>query len=339
MPQTERACKHVDTTTRSPSIATMEQFLRGGESSRMSPTYSTSPSSPSSSYFEKVKHHDPEEDQGLYQRKSVLSKVKERAKKLVSRNSLSRRRQDEDNFTPSWGVSLEDEEGEEEDAEYLGAPIYESELAPEEYKENARQHPRANPVISEKRVLKTTKPGEQQDKQNALSPVKSSTTITPQLATSSTTTNSPNQDTTMTHEKLTPTIVDKTAKALTHSASSKPHVTSIITPVAPLSSSMMRNNSSPSSSSPLSHVKFATSPKSPNNSQSLMSPRRSSNGISVIEKVKGAVNSLLRNDEQPQQKYFVKSPTTRANSSQISNTTTHEVGQGAENHGRILQTN
>ncbi|MCI44252.1 hypothetical protein A2U01_0065491, partial [Trifolium medium] len=45
----------------------------------------------------------------------------ERAKKLVSRNSLSRRRQDEDNFTPSWGVSLEDE-GEEEDAEYLGAP-------------------------------------------------------------------------------------------------------------------------------------------------------------------------------------------------------------------------
>ncbi|MCI75888.1 hypothetical protein A2U01_0097157, partial [Trifolium medium] len=28
MPQAERACKHVDTTTRSPSIATMEQFLR-----------------------------------------------------------------------------------------------------------------------------------------------------------------------------------------------------------------------------------------------------------------------------------------------------------------------
>ncbi|GAU17300.1 hypothetical protein TSUD_110170 [Trifolium subterraneum] len=299
----------------------------------MSPTYSTSPSSPSSSYFERVKHHDPEEDQGLYQRKSVLSKVKERAKKLVSRNSLSRRRQDEDNFTPSWGVSLDDEEGEEEDAEYLGAPIYESELAPEEYKENARQHPRANPVISEKRILKTTKPGEQQDQQNSLSPVKSSTT-SPQLATIATTTNSPNQNTTMTHEKLSPSIVNKTTKALIHSASSKPHVTSIITPVAPLSTS-----SSSTPSSPLNHVKFATSPKSSNYSQSLMSPRRSSNGISVIEKFKGAVNSLLRNDEQPQQKYYVKSPTIRANSSQISNTNTHEVGQGAENYGRILQTN
>jgi hypothetical protein len=169
------------------------------------------------------------------------------------------------------------------------------------------------------------KSGEQQDQQNALSPVKSSTTITPQLATTtSTTTNSPNQNTTLTHEKLTPSIVHKTTKALSHSASSKPHVNTIITPVSPMSTSPMMQNNSSSSSSPSNHVKFATSPKSPYNSQALMSPRRNSNGVSVIEKMKGAVNSLLRNDEQPQQKYGVRSPTTRANSSHISNTTTQE---------------
>lgn len=94
----------------------------GGDSSRMSPTYSPTSPSPSSPFFERMKNHDPEEDQSLYQRKSVLAKVKERARKLVLRNSLSRKRQDDDNITPSWGVSLEDEEGEEEDAEYLGAP-------------------------------------------------------------------------------------------------------------------------------------------------------------------------------------------------------------------------
>lgn len=85
----------------------------------MSPTYSPTSPSPSSPYFDRMKHHDPEEDLGLYQRKSVITKVKEKARKL--RYSLSKRRQEEMNLTPSWGVSLEEEE-EEEDAEYLGAP-------------------------------------------------------------------------------------------------------------------------------------------------------------------------------------------------------------------------
>nr|KYP58514.1 hypothetical protein KK1_013924 [Cajanus cajan] len=153
----ERTYRHVDT-TRTHTIGSVEQFLRGtgGDSSRMSSSYSpTSTNSPSSPYFERLKQHDPEDDHGLYQKKSVLTKVKEKARKL--RNSLSKRRLDE-NFTPSWGVSLDDDHDEEEevDAEYLGAPMYESELAPEGYKENARQHPRANPVISEKHVLHNT---------------------------------------------------------------------------------------------------------------------------------------------------------------------------------------
>ncbi|AES67652.2 hypothetical protein MTR_2g097710 [Medicago truncatula] len=338
MPYPERTLKHVDTKPRSPTIATMEQFLRGGDSSRMSPTYSPTSPSPSSPFFERMKNHDPEEDQSLYQRKSVLAKVKERARKLVLRNSLSRKRQDDDNITPSWGVSLEDEEGEEEeDAEYLGAPIYESELAPDEYKENARQHPRANPVISEKRVLKIVKPGEQ-DQENALSPIKSPTTRTtfPQLA--PITTNSSNQNMTMTNQKPTLSNVEG-SNASSHSAPSKYGVCSI-TPVAPLSSSMMQNSSSSSSfSSAPSSAKNTISPKSSYPSQALMSPRRSSsNGIGVIEKVKGAVNSFLRNDVQPQQKNVVKNPITHTNSSQRNNTT-QEVGQGVENRGRLLQTN
>lgn len=92
----------------------------GGESCRKSPTYSPTSSSPSSPYFERLKNHNSEEDNGLCQKKSVLTKVKERAMKF--RYSLSKRRMEDENVTPSWGVSLEDDEEEEEDPEYLGAP-------------------------------------------------------------------------------------------------------------------------------------------------------------------------------------------------------------------------
>lgn len=46
--------------------------------------------------------------------------MKEKAKKI--RRSLSKKKHSEDgNTTPSWGVSLDDDE-DDEDAEYLGAP-------------------------------------------------------------------------------------------------------------------------------------------------------------------------------------------------------------------------
>ena len=69
--------------------------------------------------------HDPEEDHAHPQKKSVLTKVKEKAKKLRNTLSNKKRNSEDDNTTPSWGVSLDDyeeEEEEEEDAEYLGAP-------------------------------------------------------------------------------------------------------------------------------------------------------------------------------------------------------------------------
>ncbi|KDP42218.1 hypothetical protein JCGZ_02948 [Jatropha curcas] len=124
------------------SPTTVEQFVRAGEASRWTP-HTLQPFS---------KEHDMEDDH-THHRKSVLARVREKARKW--RNTLSKKKHNADgNATPSWGVSLEDlDEEEDEDPEYLGAPMYESEMAPEGYRETARQHPRAVPVISEKHIL------------------------------------------------------------------------------------------------------------------------------------------------------------------------------------------
>ncbi|MCD7454207.1 hypothetical protein HAX54_023961 [Datura stramonium] len=100
-------------------------------------------------------YYDQEEYTPTHGKKSVISKVKEKAKKL--KYTLSGKKKLHENYdsnTPSWGVTLDDDDDEEEDddPEYLGAPMYESEMAPEPYKEAARQHPRADPVLSEKHV-------------------------------------------------------------------------------------------------------------------------------------------------------------------------------------------
>lgn len=61
-----------------------------------------------------------EYDHAHTHKKSVLAKVRDKAKKW--RNTLSKKKHGEDgNTTPSWGVSLDDDE-EEEDPEYFGAP-------------------------------------------------------------------------------------------------------------------------------------------------------------------------------------------------------------------------
>ncbi|KAH7667935.1 ApoC-II domain-containing protein [Dioscorea alata] len=71
-------------------------------------------------------------------KKSVLAKVKEKA--LKWRNLLAKRKYSNDkaNETPAWGVSLDDEEedynNEEQDPEFHGAPMYESERTPESCK-------------------------------------------------------------------------------------------------------------------------------------------------------------------------------------------------------------
>ncbi|XP_042512914.1 apomucin-like isoform X2 [Macadamia integrifolia] len=98
--------------------------------------------------------HFREEDHSQHSRKSVITKMKEKTKRW--RETLVKKKPD-DNVTPTWGVSLDEEDDYDQDVEpeYLGAPMYESELAPEDCREAARQHPRANPVISNKHFLAT----------------------------------------------------------------------------------------------------------------------------------------------------------------------------------------
>ncbi|KAL6516432.1 hypothetical protein OROGR_019737 [Orobanche gracilis] len=83
-------------------------------------------------------------------RKSVITKVKERAKKL--KHTLSGRKNVQGNelIGDKTSPTLDDDDDESiDDPEYLGAPMYESEAAPDILKENARQHPRAVPVVSD----------------------------------------------------------------------------------------------------------------------------------------------------------------------------------------------
>ncbi|KAL8548900.1 hypothetical protein ACS0TY_007964 [Phlomoides rotata] len=145
--QLERKIKVSDNSQTSP---TFEQLLRVEEtyrSTNTSPTFRIS--------------HDAEEPLSpSHNKKSVLTKVKERAKKL--RYSLSGKRRFENDpsthhTAPQWGVTTldhysdDDDDGGEKDSdpEYLGAPMYESEAAPQALKETARQHPRAVPVVAE----------------------------------------------------------------------------------------------------------------------------------------------------------------------------------------------
>lgn len=97
--------------------------------------------------------------------------------------------------------------------------VYESELAPEGYKENARQHPRAVPVISEKHVLPSSvKQGSvSSDKETQFSP---NNTAGAQTMASKSTTTSPSKTITETvTEKLAPAYA--TVSDATHAIASK----------------------------------------------------------------------------------------------------------------------
>ncbi|EPS59862.1 hypothetical protein M569_14943 [Genlisea aurea] len=150
-----------------PTSPTFEQLLKDEQQVQH---YSPPPANDA---FFGMRTNPPEEDEEeLFdacstpgKRSSVLAKVKERAKKLKSSLSIKRKQADHPNndaadaaaaaaaagAPPSSGAVDLDGEEPDEDPEYLGAPIYESEAAPESLREHARQHPRAVPVVSESR--------------------------------------------------------------------------------------------------------------------------------------------------------------------------------------------
>ncbi|KAK8463881.1 hypothetical protein PHAVU_011G061900 [Phaseolus vulgaris] len=137
----------------------MEQLLRGesSKSSRQSPTSpSSNLSSPNSPFFQRLRSHDSEDDHSQNQKKSVLTKVKEKAKKL--RHSLSKKKHEDGSLSSPSSATAAEADAVEEDAEFLGAPMYESEKAPIGYKANAKPliSPRANYVIPEKHVISSS---------------------------------------------------------------------------------------------------------------------------------------------------------------------------------------
>ncbi|KAI9079398.1 hypothetical protein K1719_038697 [Acacia pycnantha] len=335
-----------------------EKSLRGGES-----TYPNSPLS--------------EDDSGTPQKKSVLSIVREKAKKL--RNSLSKKKYDDGNITPTWGAPLEDDD-DEEDAEYLGAPMYESELAPEAYRENARQHPRATPVIADNHVLHSPlKSGGAMDRQRtahhhhlaaATSPLGSNKNgaekPTPTCTKGS---SDPGLGISPKMQGLT---FSKPLDSQTAPSSPRKSPLSVTTTASPaktfsklsktprfFSAPSTPRKSSPTASSALS-MKNAGGDQTWDRGVSarecfkskleagedekavsqVISEAMTPGDVGVMEKVREAVTSLLRNEEPSQ--YSVTSHTVLISSSSqhpvLSATNAHKVGE-EENPGRILQTN
>lgn len=283
----------------------------------------------------------------------------------------------------------EDEDEEDDiDAEYLGAPskflsiymlqisfidlnlnnisfffsfaVYESELAPEDCKENARQHPRADPVIAENHVLANTiKLASGHDEKPFNSPKRSSQMVVEsslgniKTTTETTTTNSTmkkiqenevakpsSPSKTLTEavtEKLAP--VYSTVTDATHAIASKIQSLTVSAPSNPstprkASSPTIQNTCSDPSQPPklgkgteqiwdkgvsvkeyLMH-KFEPGEDERALSQVLsyaLSPRTKP-GVGVVEKMREAVNSMLRAGEAPQPK---PTPLTAKSSSQV----------------------
>ncbi|XP_061368480.1 low-temperature-induced 65 kDa protein [Gastrolobium bilobum] len=410
MAQLERPQRNVDT-SKTPTIHTMEQLLRGesSKSSKLSPTLSSSSSSSSQSspFFQRLRHHDLEEDHGQNQKKSVLSKVKEKAKKL--RHSLSKKKHEDGNVTSPTGAAGLEGDGVEEDAEFHGAPMYESEKTPEGYKENA------SPVTPEKHV----KPRVEQAREKSLSrslskrttQAATATSPTATTATSSTTLSSPTKTMAKTiADKVTPASAEglDAAHSITsklqgltvskptehHNASSSTAATktlntslSFATPLTPPAKLPSQTTSNPNllriSSAPVTPSPSSAQPSGKNTSPTsqiwdkgvsmkeylmnklepgedekalsqviseAMSPRRTPGDAGVMEKVREAVTSLLRNEEPT--KYADAAHTTRMSSqtpasntnvtrasSQIPVSSNAQEVVQEENHGRILHAN
>ncbi|KAF9675382.1 hypothetical protein SADUNF_Sadunf09G0026500 [Salix dunnii] len=324
---------------RTPTSPTVEDLLRAEEVSRWSPY-----SSPTS-----WKDHDLEHDQSPNHKKSVIAKVKERAKKWRS-NLIKKKHSDDSNTTPSWGVSLDDDE-DEEDPEYLGAPMYESEMAPEGYKEAARQHPRAVPVIPEKHVLPSSVISAAEDK-----PVTETVSekLAPAYATVSDATHaliSKIQSLTIsTHEAPDAALLDPADEGKASSFVAVP------TKVAP---DQVASDPARAPTDAASGYHFITGEQKWDKGVSVkeyimqkfepgeddralsqvisqaISPRKAAGDVSMVDKVKDAVNSLLRGSESSQPPVYHSAKNSSSNIPISFDA--HEVTE--ENHGKILQAN
>ncbi|CAM8909943.1 unnamed protein product [Rhodiola kirilowii] len=289
-------------TPKTPSSPTIEQLLHG-DATRWSP------SSPALGRD----HHDPEEDHTHLHKKSVLAKVKEKAKRW--RQNLGKKKQSQDsNTTPSWGVSLDDDH-DDVDPEYLGAPMYESEKAPEGLKETARQHPRAVPVTSQKyavpsRASEDTKCQEKENPPN--SPKQKANEENKESVTSP----SPSPSKTLTESvtaKLAPayeSVTEKLAPAYA-TLSEKTHNIAAKIQSLTVSTTSHEQQGSPDHEDQQKYDKGVSVKEylyqkfEPGEDEKALSkviaeaisPKKSPDGKGVVEKVRDVVSSLLRTEE------------------------------------------
>ncbi|XWS74097.1 hypothetical protein CRYUN_Cryun02cG0186300 [Craigia yunnanensis] len=292
---------------KSTTTPTIEQLLGAGDAQTWSPRSNSSSSTSARSH----EVHDPEDVQYHSKKLTVLAKVKEKARRW--RHSFIKKRHSEgDNPTPSGGVRLEHEVYEEEDPEYFGAPMYELELAPKGYKENARQHPRAIPVIPEKHVLASSVlPVSGQGKKEPTSAEAKATDATQTIASkiqgllvsAPTGSETEKQATRETNKRAT----HKTSKYDTHEADkyatqeTDKHALKTENPY-PFSP---RENKWDKGVSVKEYIMNKLEPGEDEKALSqvisdAISPRKTPGDVGVMVKVKGAVNSLLWREEPAQ---------------------------------------
>ncbi|XP_028775708.1 low-temperature-induced 65 kDa protein-like [Neltuma alba] len=319
-------------TSKSPA-PTVEQLLRGGEASK---------GSPSSSSSERSKHWDAHEDHSHHHKKSVLTKVKEKAKKL--RHSLSKKKHD-DNVIPS---PVEDED--DDDTEYLGAPSNVISSSSERSKhwdaheDHSHHHKKSvlTKVKEKAKKLRHSLSKKKHDDNVIPSPVEDEDDDDTEYLGAPTTPSAPTTSRKVSSAVSSPkTPRSKAASKASYDPSTPRHASSA--PVTPQASA--RNGYSDhiwdKGVSVKEYLMNKFEPGEDDRALSeviseAMSPKTAPEDKGVMEKFRDAVTSLLRNDEPSQS--TAQTPVTQTSSEIPVSTNAYEVGQ-EEDHGRILQAN
>ncbi|KAL5991818.1 hypothetical protein ACLOJK_012729 [Asimina triloba] len=244
-------------------------------------------------------------------KKSVLDKMKEKAKKL--RSTLSKKKGNDD--WPATYVAIDDlNEETEADPEYHGAPMYESELAPEDCKVAAMQNQKAPPVLAERHVLEPRVIQNQQQESPQSENRGIAETVTEMLAPAYA----------MVSE-ATLVIKSKIQGSAPTAAAAAPATTG---------SQMNREQKSDVGVSVKAYLKQKLEPGEDDRELSrviseVMSPKKMGreSEMGMVDKVKGAVSSFLRSEEESSSE--AKIPVS---------TNPYEV-EPEETHGRRLQAN
>lgn len=210
--------------------------------------------------------------------------------------------------------------------------VYESELAPEGYREHARQHPRAIPVISDKHVLASSvNSGAGQENENPPTPNKTLTeTVTEKLSPAYATVSDATQ-------AIASKIQDLTVSSLADPGTDKHENLDANKqanlPTVKLSTPETDKRTSPTGQvtdkgvSVKEYIKNKLEPGEDDKALSkvitdTMSPRKSPREVGVMDKMKEAVTAFLWNEE-PSQSSMTQSPKNASTSIPVS-TNAHE---------------